>query len=64
MDDGSTPQAVSIALDRIEAALRRIENVASLPVSANIELKARHEALKITVSGVLGDLDTLIENQR
>ena len=62
--EGSSPES---ALARIEAAIARLEAVASgaPPASSHgeSELAARHKALRTAVSQALGQLDGLITGQ-
>ena len=55
---------ISRAVDRIGAALDRIERVAkdgpTSPPQSNAELVARHEALREAVNTNIAKLDTLI----
>ncbi len=51
-------------LDRIDAALARLERAAELPPAGDAELAARHDRLKASVSKALGQLDDLIAGQR
>jgi len=60
MEAGSTDKA----LERIEAALARIENATERRDSVTASLHARHEDLKAAVSRSLGELDKLIAGQR
>jgi hypothetical protein len=60
MDSGSNDKA----LERIEAALARIENAATQQKSDSDELRSRHEKLKTATSRSLGQLDELIAGQR
>ena len=48
------------AIARIEAALARIEAAAARRRDAQVDLAARHAALKAAVAETLGDLDDLI----
>jgi len=64
MDGGSFEKA----LGRIEAAIARIERVASQPAAAppasvDETLLARHEELRAAVSQSLRQLDELLANQ-
>jgi hypothetical protein len=52
------------ALERIEAALIRIENAAGRPAAAADELRARHERLRSAVTQSLRQLDELLANQQ
>jgi len=60
MDEGS----IDKSLERIEAALARIEIAAARQGSDSADLRARHEGLKTAVSQSLGQLDKLIAGQR
>jgi len=60
MDGGS----VENALDRIEAALARIESAATRPIQAEQALRARHERLRTAVTQSLRQLDELLANQQ
>lgn len=53
-----------MALERIEAALARIEKAVVHQDSDSAELRKRHESLKVAVSQSLGELDKLIAEQR
>ena len=59
--NGGSPEN---ALDRIEAAIARIENAARQPADGDSDLLARHERLKSSVAQTLGQLDDLIAGQR
>ena len=54
-------QRISVAIDRIERALARIEAQAANP-RADGDAAARHEALKSRVAASLTQLDDLIES--
>ena len=54
-------QRISVAVDRIERALARIEAQAGQP-RGDGETAARHEALKSRVAASLTELDQLIES--
>ena len=53
-------QRISLAVDRIERALARIEAQAAIPQGSG-EATAKHEALKARVAASLSELDALIE---
>lgn len=56
-----TPLALSLlALDRIEAALSRIEVAAPACVTRDGDLRRRHDALKASVAQSLAGLDGLL----
>ncbi|MGF7153052.1 hypothetical protein [Novosphingobium gossypii] len=56
-----TPLALSLlALDRIEAALSRIEGAAPACVARDGDLRRRHDALKASVAQSLAGLDELL----
>lgn len=55
--DGAT---IENALERIEAALARIENAAHRPAEVAAELEARHDRLKSAVAQSLRQLDELL----
>ncbi len=48
------------AMDRIEAALARIETIAHAPANSDPGGAARHAALRNRVGNALRELDTLI----
>jgi hypothetical protein len=52
------------ALERIEAALIRIENAADRPAAAAEDLRARHERLRVAVTQSLRQLDELLAGQQ
>ena len=54
-------QRISVAIDRIERALARIEAQAANP-RADYDAAARHDALKSRVAASLTQLDDLIES--
>ena len=54
-------QRISVAVDRIERALARIEAQAGQP-RGDGETAARHEALKSRVAASLTELDQLIQS--
>ena len=54
-------QRISVAIDRIERALARIEAQAANP-RADDDAAARHDALKSRVAASLTQLDDLIES--
>ncbi len=54
-------QRISVAIDRIERALARIETQAVNPRDDG-ETAAKHEALKSRVAASLSQLDELIES--
>lgn len=60
MDDGSAGKA----LERIEAALARIEGAAGRKDSEIGALQGRHDNLKATVAQSLARLDKLIGDRR
>ncbi len=64
MEEGSTINAVSVALGRIDAALARIENAAGKTANDDGGLKERHHRLKASVAHALSDLDALIDELR
>ncbi|PNU05865.1 hypothetical protein A8V01_14605 [Novosphingobium guangzhouense] len=49
-----------LALDRIEAALARIEDAASACIGQSADLRRRHEDLKASVAQSLSGLDDLL----
>ena len=57
-----TQQQLNIAIDRIERALSRIEQVAARsPVEpADIELASRHERLKVETKAAIADIDDIL----
>ena len=63
--EGRTPET---SLARIEAAIARLEAVASRPPAphghSDGDLPARHEALRTAVTEALGQLDGLIARQQ
>ncbi|MDR2857988.1 MAG: hypothetical protein LBV50_09085 [Novosphingobium sp.] len=56
--------SVEKALDRMEAALTRIENAASRAAAPDRDLAARHERLRAAVAQSLGRLDMLLAEHR
>ena len=60
MEGGST----DTALERIEAAIARIEQAALRRNESTAQLRFRHEKLKTAVSESLGELDAVIAGQR
>lgn len=61
MADAPSPLAQSLlALDRIEAALSRIEGAAPACVARDADLRRRHDALKASVAQSLAGLDVLL----
>lgn len=59
-----TGGSVENALDRIEAAIVRIERAAARPAPADEALRARHERLRTAVTQSLRQLDDLLANQQ
>ena len=55
--------SIEKALERIEAALTRVEHAASREPMADHELAARHERLRTAVTQSLQQLDTLLAGQ-
>ncbi|WP_330701655.1 hypothetical protein [Novosphingobium resinovorum] len=59
--EAPSPLAASLhALDRIEAALARIENAAPACIAQGPGLRRRHEELKASVAQSLAGLDELL----
>lgn len=59
--DAPSPLALSLlALDRIEAALARIETAAPACVARDADLRRRHDELKASVAHSLAGLDGLL----
>tara|TARA_R110000824_G_scaffold22173_2_gene81560 strand:- start:364 stop:558 length:195 start_codon:yes stop_codon:yes gene_type:complete len=57
-------ERVILAIGRIERALSRIETAKStMKANADLELEARHEALKAEMKQAIRTIDGLIERQ-
>jgi hypothetical protein len=56
--------SIELALDRIEAALARIENAASRDATSQDYLAERHQRLRAAVAQSLRQLDGLLGGQR
>jgi hypothetical protein len=56
--------SIELALDRIEAALARIENAASRDATSQDDLAERHQRLRAAVAQSLRQLDGLLGGQR
>lgn len=50
------------AMNRVEAALARIERAANRTSGGDGDLAKRHEALRGRVTAVLGEIDLLVES--
>lgn len=62
--ESPSPLALSLlALDRIEAALARIESAAAACVAGGADLRRRHEDLKVSVAHSLSGLDELLQER-
>jgi|UPI00055BEB0F hypothetical protein len=59
-ESASTRSISLLALDRIEAALTRIENAAPTCIAKGADLRRRHEDLKASISQSLSGLDALL----
>lgn len=60
-EESASTRAVSLlALDRIEAALTRIENAAPACIAKGADLRRRHDDLKASISQSLSGLDELL----
>jgi len=60
MDGGSAEKA----LERIEAAIARIERASTRPNAADEALRTRHERLRSAVTQSLRELDELLAGQQ
>jgi hypothetical protein len=56
--------SIELALDRIEAALARIDNAASRDTTSQDDLAERHQRLREAVAQSLRQLDGLLGGQR
>ncbi|MBO9726625.1 MAG: hypothetical protein J7530_19810 [Novosphingobium sp.] len=60
MDKVTNEAATEQAVDRIRAALARLERA----VSQNQDLQARHDRLRGTVEDALGEIDALLADRK